>query len=276
MKKEIRTIVYDDELKLEAYSLEGIVQPFPNHFHEYYVIGLIKGGQRFLSCKNKEYQLKKGDIVIFNPGDNHSCRQIGDGLLDYKGINIPKETMQKLTCEITGKTELPIFSANVICDEEIASYLYSLHELIMNGSHEFEKEETLLFLIARVFQKYDLTFDNGTSACSIELERACTYMEQNYNKHICLDDICRFAGLSKSTLLRTFTKQKGVTPYCYLENIRIGRAKELLEQGIMPIDAAQQTGFSDQSHFTNYFSRFIGLSPGVYREIFCEKEHKAK
>ena len=111
---------------------------------------------------------------------------------------------------------------------------------------------------------------------SIELERACTYMEQNYNKHICLDDICRFAGLSKSTLLRTFTKQKGVTPYCYLENIRIGRAKELLEQGIMPIDAAQQTGFSDQSHFTNYFSRFIGLSPGVYREIFCEKEHKAK
>lgn len=65
-----------------------------------------------------------------------------------------------------------------------------------------------------------------------------------------------------------FTKTKGVTPYSYLENIRIGKAKKLLEQGMPPIEAALQTGFSDQSHFTNYFNRFIGLAPGVYREIF--------
>ena len=38
MKKETRTVVYDDELRLEAYRFEGLVQPFPNHFHEYYVI----------------------------------------------------------------------------------------------------------------------------------------------------------------------------------------------------------------------------------------------
>lgn len=38
MKKEIRTVVYDDELHIEAYRFEGIVQPFPNHFHDYYVI----------------------------------------------------------------------------------------------------------------------------------------------------------------------------------------------------------------------------------------------
>ena len=49
------------------------------------------------------------------------------------------------------------------------------------------------------------------------------------------------------------------------------RAKALLEQGVPPIEAAARTGFSDQSHFTNYFSRFIGLAPGVYREIFLDK-----
>ena len=31
-------------------------------------------------------------------------------------------------------------------------------------------------------------------------------------------------------------------------------------------------GFSDQSHFTNYFSRFIGLAPGIYRDIFKDME----
>ena len=73
MNKEIRTVVYDDELRIEAYRFVGIVQPFPNHFHEYYVIGFMEKGERCLSCKNQEYVIKKGDIVLFNPGDNHSC-----------------------------------------------------------------------------------------------------------------------------------------------------------------------------------------------------------
>ena len=87
-----------------------------------------------------------------------------------------------------------------------------------------------------------------------------------------LEQIGRCAGLSKSALLRAFTHTKGVTPYSYLINVRIGQAKRLLEQGIPPVEAALQTGFSDQSHFTNYFSRFIGLAPGAYREIFLPKE----
>ena len=70
---------------------------------------------------------------------------------------------------------------------------------------------------------------------------------------------------------RAFAKSKGVTPYSYLENIRIGKARKLLEQGVPPVEAALQTGFSDQSHVTNYFSRFIGLPPGVYRDIFLDK-----
>ena len=49
MRKEMRTVVYDDELRIEAYRFEGIVQPFPNHFHEHYVIGFVEDGQRVLS-----------------------------------------------------------------------------------------------------------------------------------------------------------------------------------------------------------------------------------
>ena len=44
MQKEIRTVCYDDDLHLEAYRFEGIVQPFPNHFHDYYVIGFMEAG----------------------------------------------------------------------------------------------------------------------------------------------------------------------------------------------------------------------------------------
>lgn len=271
MKKETRTVVYDDELRIEAYRFEGIVQPFPNHFHEYYVIGFIEDGHRVLSCRNQEYALKKGNILLFNPGDNHACVQSDDGTLDYRGFNITKEVMLDLAEEVTGRRELPGFSKTVIFDEEVTCYLHPLHELVMKGSCEFGKEEYLLLLISLLIQRYGQPFESCIPECREEIEKACDFMEQHFADRIYLDQICRYAGLSKSTLLRVFTKSKGVTPYSYLENIRIGKAKKLLEQGIPPIEAAMQTGFSDQSHFTNYFNRFIGLAPGLYRDIFLEK-----
>ena len=271
MKKETRTVVYDDELRLESYRFEGTQQPFPNHFHEYYVIGFVESGERCLSCKNNEYAIQKGNVLLFNPGDNHACVQNDGGTLDYRGFNISKEVMLDLTEEVTGKRELPGFSENVIFDEEGICYLHPLHEMVMKGLCDFGKEENLLLLISMLIQRYGQPFENCSPECRGKIEKACRFMEQHFAERIYLDQICRYAGLSKSTLLRAFTKSKGVTPYSYLENIRIGEAKKLLEQGFPPIEAALRTGFSDQSHFTNYFNRFIGLSPGVYREIFLAK-----
>lgn len=271
MKKEIRTVVYDDELRIEAYRFEGIVQPFPSYFHEHYVIGFIENGERCLSCKNQEYTIKKGDIVLFNPGDNHACVQSDNGTLDYRGFNITKEIMLDLTEEVTGKQELTGFSENVISDEEITFYLRPLHEMVMNGVCDFGKEESLLLLISTLIQKYGQPFECCIPECRQEIEKACEFIEQHFAERIYLDQISRYAGLSKSTLLRAFTNSKGVTPYRYLEAVRINAAKKLLGQGVTPLKAAIQTGFSDQSHFTNYSSSFIGLAPGVYRDIFFDK-----
>ncbi|WP_395027560.1 helix-turn-helix transcriptional regulator, partial [Robinsoniella sp.] len=65
-----------------------------------------------------------------------------------------------------------------------------------------------------------------------------------------------------------FTRLRGITPYRYLETVRVNEAKKLLEQGIEPIEAAMQTGFVDQSHFSNFFKDFIGLTPKQYQNIF--------
>lgn len=268
MRREIRTVVYDEELRLEAYRFKGIVQPFPNHFHEYYVVGFVEEGKRRLSCKNQEYSIQEGDLLLFNPGDNHACIQSDDGALDYRGLNIAKEVMLDLAFEITGKRELPGFTQHVIRNEEAACCLRSLHEAVMKGSGELGKEENLLLLLSLLLQQYGQPFERCIPECRDEVEKACAFMERHFRERIDLDQICRHAALSKSALLRAFPKSKGVTPYRYLLNIRIGRAKKLLEQGVPPVEAALQTGFSDQSHFTNCFNSFIGLAPGVYRDIF--------
>lgn len=252
------------------FRFEGFEKPFPSHFHDYYVVGYMESGKRNLTCQDREYQIFEGNILLFNPGDSHGCIQSGNELLDYLGLNISRRVMADLAEEITGQRFQPVFSRNVIEDHEISSVLSRLHHLISEDLDQCEKEQTLLLLFSLLFAKCLCKPDERKKEFSEEVESACEFMKNHYMEKISLDEICHHASMSKSALLRAFTLTKKITPYSYLQNIRISRAKELLEQGISPAQAALLTGFFDQSHFSNCFSRFIGLPPGVYQEIFMK------
>ncbi|QIB69342.1 AraC family transcriptional regulator [Aminipila butyrica] len=274
MKQEIRTVKYDAELKVEAYHFQGIMQKFPNHFHEYYVIGFVEKGQRLLSCKNKEYTIEPGDLLLFNPRDNHTCEQLDNSRLDYRCINIQSEIMSKTIFEITGKEHLPYFTPPVVFRSELVSDLRELHQMMMTEEKDFRKEEIFFFLLKQLIEEYtEQTVDLENTVQSVEVKTICEFLEKHYMENITLDELGELTGLSKYYLLRSFTKQKGISPYSYLETIRIDKAKKMLERGILPIDVALQTGFADQSHFSNFFKKFIGLTPKQYMNIFKDTHH---
>lgn len=277
MEKQLR---YDAALKIEACRFVGLAQPFPSHFHEYYVLGLVEQGDRRLPCNGQTCTLRPGSLVLFNPGDAHSCTQCDGGTLDYRALHISRDTMRALAGEITGRAALPTFAPNVITDAEAAAILHTLHESLFcqqnndAATETIDKEENLLLLVTLLLRRCSQPFDAPLPPCRVEVDAACRFMQTQYAAHLTLADIARSASLSKSALLRAFTKEKGVTPYNYLLSIRIGQARRLLERGTPPAQAALQTGFADQSHFTNCFRRFIGLSPGIYREIFAAESAK--
>lgn len=268
MTKEIRTVKFDAELSMEAYHFQGIMQKFPNHFHQYYVIGFIENGKRYLSCKNKEYTVEPGDLVLFNPGDNHTCEQLEGRALDYRCINIQPEIMGKAILEITGKNELPYFTTTVDFHSELASQVRELHSMIMQEENEFRKEEIFFLLLEQLVQEHMKQMSAPKTEQSMEVKAICGFLEKNYMENITLSELSSLTGLNKYYLIRSFTKQKGISPYSYLETIRIDKAKKLLEQGVLPIDVALQTGFTDQSHFSNFFKKLIGLTPKQYKNIF--------
>lgn len=272
MNKQVKLIVYDQALQIEAYHFKGIAQPFPDHFHDYYVIGLIEKGKRILTCQNQEYFLRKGNIIIFNPHDSHGCVQCDEENFNYRALNISTDVMKKIVKEITGQNQLPHFKENVIDNEDISYYFKKLHQMMMNSESNFEKEECLFLMMTLLLHQYGELQEEKVIECRKEVELVCLYLEENYNYHISLEDVCHYVQLSQSTLLRAFAQSKGITPYRYLLTLRINKAKILLEQGIQPIDVAMQVGFSDQSHFTHCFSRLIGVSPGMYRDIFIKKQ----
>lgn len=272
MLNEIRTVCFDTELNIEAYNFKGVMQKFPNHFHDYYVIGFVERGKRNLSCKNKQFIVETGDLILFNPGDIHTCEQIDDQALDYRCINIQEDVMKKITFEITGKEYLPNFNEVILFHNEIVASLRELHLMIMEEEKNFKKEELFLFIIEQLIREYsNIISEENIKEVNNEIKTVCDYLENNYMENITLNQLSNLTGLSKYYLLHSFTKQKGISPYNYLQAIRISKAKKLLEEGVSPIEVAFKTGFTDQSHFTNFFKKLIGLTPKQYMNIFTNR-----
>lgn len=274
MKKEVRTVCFDDDLSLEAVRFEGVSQPFPNHFHDYYVIGMVKLGEREMRCNGNVVPIVGGDVLLLNPADSHGCVQANGGAFNYIALNVSENVMRRLAEEVTGENEPPRFSENVIKNAELSGLIEKLHTLIFEDCRDFEKEETLLLMMSELLENYGQPFLRTVAPNSSEVERVCEFLDTHYGERLRLSELCRVGRMSKSTLLRSFARFKGITPYRYLQSVRINRAKELLEQGASPTDTAALTGFSDQSHFTNAFHTFLGLSPAAYGKIFGREEQK--
>lgn len=270
--QEQRHVYYDRDLDIEAYNLSGIVQKFPNHFHEYYVIGFVEGGCRHLWCKGMEYDVSAGDLILFNPHDNHYCGPRNGELLDYRAANINPDVMERAVREITGKAFMPYFTTNVVFKSDITKSIHDLYDTIVNNRPKLEKEEAFYFLLEQVIQEYAEPFETADiQKPNEQIRMLCEYMEEHFSENITLDELTDMTNFGKSYLLRCFTRQLGVSPYRYLQTIRLDKARKFLEQGIPPIDAADMAGFSDQSHFTNFFRDFIGLTPKQYQRIFTDK-----
>lgn len=270
--QEQRHAYYDHDLGIEAYQLSGVVQKFPNHFHDFYVLGFIEGGKRHLWCKGQEYDLRSGDLVLFNPRDNHYCSPVGEELLDYRAVNISPEAMISAAREIMGNDYIPRFTQNVVYQSEAAVSVGDVYDAIITDAPRLQKEEAFYYLLDQVLREYAAPFEAvNCPEPDEQIKKLCDYMERHYAENISLETMLSMTSFGKSYLLRLFTKQLGVSPYRYLQTLRIDKAKKFLEQGIEPIDAANRTGFSDQSHFTNFFKSFIGLTPKQYQRIFTDE-----
>lgn len=267
MEREEHKVYYDPVLGIEAYYLKGIIQQFPTHFHEHYVIGTIESGQRYALCGGTQYLIQPGDVVVFHPREPHACQQVGEFPLDWRCLNIPAESMERVTEGITGRAYLPRFVQNVYYQSELAELVREVYRRIAGEERDFGREESFLLLMEQLLE------DSGLLPPPAEGERpeikaVCAFLERRYGEAVSLDQLSEVAGLSKCHLLRAFTREKGITPYRYLETVRVDRARRLLEQGKRAADVALETGFSDQSHFSNLFKRLTGLTPRRYQVCF--------
>lgn len=98
------------------------------------------------------------------------------------------------------------------------------------------------------------------------IRAAMSYIRDNLEREINLEDLARVANLSLYHFIRRFRALTGTTPHQYVVACRIDYAKALLNGVSMSIiEVGQRSGFASHSHFTNTFRQQVGVTPSAYR-----------
>lgn len=94
------------------------------------------------------------------------------------------------------------------------------------------------------------------------------YIAYHYREKIKINELADYIGVNRSYLTSSFKKAIGCSPQEYLVNLRMEKAREMLRNTDMQINAiAAAVGYQDQLAFSKIFKQHFGASPKAYQEM---------
>lgn len=92
------------------------------------------------------------------------------------------------------------------------------------------------------------------------------YLSHNLHRRVPVGELAHAVHLSPSRLAHLFRQETGMTPRGYAERQRLGRAMQLLEVTLLPVnEVARQAGFENQFYFAARFKKLTGRTPSAFR-----------
>jgi AraC family transcriptional regulator len=110
------------------------------------------------------------------------------------------------------------------------------------------------------------TNNRGTSGLPRHVLRRIIERMRCFSCDLSLQALANESGYSRVHFVRMFRAATGYSPHNYLLNLRLERARELLNnQSLSLIDIALDCGFSSHSHMSRLFHKSVGVTPSAYR-----------
>lgn len=105
------------------------------------------------------------------------------------------------------------------------------------------------------------------------IQKAVSYINDNYKNEIALEDISREVNISPHYFSKLFKEQVGENFIDYITSLRIQKAKELLAENRLSIkEICFDIGYADPNYFSRLFKRVVGITPTEYREAACTRK----
>ena len=99
------------------------------------------------------------------------------------------------------------------------------------------------------------------------IEKAKSYIRDNYKKDISLDEVSREVDISPYYFSKLFKQETGGNFIEYLTEVRLRNARELLkDSGLSIKEICAESGYSDPNYFSRIFKKYEGVTPSEFRE----------
>ncbi|HEU4521556.1 MAG TPA: AraC family transcriptional regulator [Thermoanaerobaculia bacterium] len=248
---------------LELLAATFTDQVFPRHTHDHYVIGINLGGVEGFERSGTRHVAPAGTIVTINPGDVHTGNAETEAPWVYRGFYPSVE----LISDITGIRGAVHFPSAVVDDADIFNKLLRAHTALECSTDELRRSSMVMMALHEFCARYagPRVPERPRIAAAARVAAARALLLDRLEENVTLSELADAAGLSRFHLLRSFESHYGLPPHLYRLQQRVERAKDLLGRRTDIATAALSSGFTDQSHLTRWFKRFVGVTPAAYR-----------
>ncbi len=259
-----KSAILDEVMLLEA-SMNDF--SYGTHAHEEFSFGVTLSGRQDFFALGEHHKSHANHVIVFNPEDAHDGHSGVADPLHYKMLYVhPDQLMPML--QSAGIRHADHFRVDQVVQQDavLQTHILRLAALIESNSTSALEYSSALFEFAEYLAgQKGVHIESNVRKKDPVFERVRDYLHAHVSEEVSLDALSQVAHLSKYHLLRCFRDYFGMTPHQYWQNYRMNRAKEALELGMTPADAAFTFGFTDLSYFNRRFKPMFGLTPYQFR-----------
>lgn len=238
-----------------------------NHYLFHYIIS----GTGTLMADNasgvtQTYQIKSGQGFLIFPGQINTY--IADTSIPWEYVWLEFDGLRvKEVIDLTSLSpDDPVYHSHSKDQRELMmqEMLYIVHHAKQSPFH----------LIGHLYLFLDYFLDSCRSTQLIQsgrmsdfyIKEAISFIEQNFQNHITVEDIAAFCGVNRSYFGKIFHRSVGKSPQEFLISYRMAKAAELLKMTSLSIaDVGNAVGYENQLHFSRAFKSVYGTSPKNWR-----------
>jgi len=258
--------------------------PYPLHSHDFMEMVVVISGRGIHYDSMGELSLDRGSVFVIKGDMQHGYRDLKNLcliniLFDIRHLAIPLADLGKspgfhsiFTVDPTtrfGDIKRLMFRLDDGKLDLLLGKISGLEE-ILNGEEpgsQFLSIARFMEIMHFISREFDNQHEAQATPFPYRLGKLFSFMETNLAANPTIDELMEIAGMSESTLFRTFNRITGLSPLQYLRKLKIERACWYLRNSpFTMMEISQLLGYNDSNYFARQFRKVIGVSPSDYRK----------
>ncbi|HTI98079.1 MAG TPA: AraC family transcriptional regulator [Dongiaceae bacterium] len=229
------------------------------------LVYISRGRGIFESKRSSEHAVEAGQVMVLFPGIWHRYRPDPETGWEEHWLGFDGDIIRRWVKHGFFTPRSPVFKTN---QEDRWLALFSELITVVKLDRPALQQVMAGFtaqMLGLLYAGHQAGVSGGGQALLI-VQQAIARMRSDMGSGLDAPLLARELNISYSSFRHTFQQHTGSSPHQYLLELRLARARNLLEQTSCSIkEIAQQAGFEDEHYFCRFFKQKTGVTPGQWR-----------